>query len=109
MDQVSLLYETAHVLAVKYYVKKDLYLSVWDKKENRTVNVKGDMIVDDLGLGGSFPLPITVCGDLFVGAISPFNVIKERVKDKRLIDLLDGKSEESNPILAFYKLNSLHN
>lgn len=109
-DWIRLLYvyETTQVLSVKYYIKKDLYLSVWNKKENKVINVKGDMIVDDLGIGGSFPLPIAVCDDQFVGTINPFNVIKSRVKDKRLIDLLDSKSEEDNPILVFYSLNTLH-
>ena len=38
-----------------------------------------------------------------VGAITPFDVVKEDVQDKRLEDLLDSKSEESNPILVFYR------
>ena len=61
------------------------------------------MLVDALGLGGRFPLPIAVFGGLFVGAITPFDVVKEDVQDKRLEDLLDSKSEESNPILVFYR------
>lgn len=100
-------YETAQMLSVRYYVKRDLYLSVWNKKENKVINVKGDMIVDDLGIGGSFPLPIAVYGDRFVGIINPFDIINDRVKDKRLMDLLDSESEENNPILVFYSLNSL--
>lgn len=104
-DWIRLLYvyETNQMLVVKYYIKRDLYLSIRDKKENRTVNVKSDMIVDDLGLGGRFPLPMAVCDGLFVGAITPFDVVKEDVQDKRLEDLLDSKSEESNPILVFYR------
>lgn len=101
-------YETAQTLSIKYYIKKDLYLSIWDKKTNKVVNVKGDMIVDDLGIGGSFPLPIAVCDDLFVGVIYPFNVDKDKVKDKRLKELLDSRTEEDNPILAFYSFDSLH-
>lgn len=108
-DWIRLLYiyELPQMLAVKYYVKRDLYLSVWNKKENKTVNVKADMIADDLGFGGKFPLPIAVGNGKFVGAIQPFDVIKEEVKDKRLADLLDGTSEESNPILVFYSLKPL--
>lgn len=82
-------YETEHTLAVKYYIKKEPYLSVWNKKQNRFVNVKGDMIADDWGIGGKFPLPVTVCDDKFVGVIHPFD-----------------KSDESNPVLVFYGLNS---
>lgn len=107
-DWIRLLYvyETGQSLAVKYYIKRDLYLSVWNKEQNRLVNVKGDMIADDWGIGGKFPLPMTVCGDKFVGVILPFDIVKDKVKDEHLQDLLAGKSEESNPILVFYGLNS---
>lgn len=101
-------YEIPQILAVKYYVKKDLYLSIWDKNENKTINIKGDMIIDNLGIGGKFPLPLTVCNGKFVGVINPFDVIKDKVKDKCLVELLDGTSEEDNPILTFYSLKSLH-
>ena len=101
-------YETARTLAVKYYIKRDLYLSVWDKKEQKTVNVKSDMIVDGLGLGSCFPLPVATFNDLFVGIINPFDVTKGKIKDKCLMDLLDNTSKENNPILVFYSLNPIH-
>lgn len=95
-------YETEWALAVKYYIKRDLYLSLWNKEENRILNVKGDKIVDNWGFGGKFPLPIATCDSLFVGAVYPFDVDREKVKDERLMDLLDGHPEENNPILVFY-------
>lgn len=103
-DWIRLLYvyETEQALAVKYYIKRNLYLSIWNKKKNNVFNVQGDKIVDDFGFGGKFPLPIATCDSLFVGAIYPFDVTMERVKDKRLMDLLDGQSEENNPVLVFY-------
>ena len=106
-DWIRLLYvyELPDMLAVKYYVKRDLYLSIADKDNNKFINIKNEQIVDDLGIGGKFPLPLTVCDDRFVGAINSFDIDRNKVKDKRLLDLLDNMSDEGNPILIFYSID----
>ena len=106
-DWIRLLYvyELEEQLVVKYYIKREFYLSVWHKKTDKTMNVKSENIVDDLGMGGRFPLPVAIHQDKIIGAIYPFDVDREKVTDKRLIALLDNNPEDSNPILVFYRLN----
>ncbi len=97
-------YETESVLAVKYYIKQDFYLSYWNKHTGNTVNTKAKSIVDDLGLGDSFPLPIGIYGEKMIGVIPPFEVKNQQVKDEKLLSLLENMTEESNPVLIFYNL-----
>ena len=47
-------YENTSYLAAKYYIKKELYLSAWNKKNNHLFNTKADKVIDDLGIGDSF-------------------------------------------------------
>ena len=105
-DWIRLLYayETEKRLAVKYYIKSDFYLSIWNKEENQTVNVKSENISDDLGFGGKFPLPISTHDDQFIGVLYPFDVATDGAIDERLVNLLSDTPEDSNPILAFYDL-----
>ena len=104
-DWIRLLYvyETDDALAVKYYVKRDLYFSAYDKQEGKTFNLKADKIVDDLGIGGVFPLPLGTINNYCVSVIYPGDV--ENVSYQPLRKLLKGKSVDSNPILMFYKLD----
>jgi len=95
-------YETNNYLVIKYYIQRDFYLSVWNKQTNSTVNLKQEAIIDDIGIGAMFPLPIGICGEQFVGAIMPANIEKDAVKDTCLLNIVNDVSIEDNPILVFY-------
>lgn len=95
-------YETESNLIVKYYIKKELYLSAWNKQTGEVANVKAEDVLNDLGIGNHFPLPIGVYNNQLVGVINPFEVGRKEVKDANLVKLLKDTQEESNPILVFY-------
>lgn len=97
-------YELPQTLLVKYYIKKDFYLSIWHKDSNKIINVKADKINDNMGMGGKFPLPLTTYGNQFVGQINPANLVESNVINERLGTLSNQVSEEDNPILVFYSL-----
>lgn len=103
-DWIRLLYvyETEQEIVVKYYIKKDFYVSVCNKQTGKRVNVKVDEIVNDSKLSDYFPLPIGVCDNEIVGYINPYEIDKEMAKDKELLKLLENVQDESNPILVFY-------
>lgn len=103
-DWIRLLYvyETENILAVKYYIKRDLYLSAWDKHTNKAINVKADKITDDLGLGEKFPLPFTCIGNHFIATIDLANY--DKISHKDLKRITSHKNGDSNPILLFYQL-----
>ncbi len=105
-DWIRLLYvyETDDILLVKYYIKKDFYLSYWNKHTKKIVNTKAKSIIDDLGLGGTFPLPIGIHKEQMIGIINPFEVDIKQVKDKDLLSLLENMTEESNPLIIIYSL-----
>ena len=42
---------------------------------------KAKSIIDDLGLGGTFPLPIGIHKEQMIGIINPFEVDIKQVKD----------------------------
>lgn len=96
-------YENRAALAVKYYVQKDLYLSVWNKVSGRVANVKATAVQDDLGLGGLFPLPVGTDGDLLVGSLSLLDM-EEEVTSLELKACLKQVDKEGNPVLVFYRL-----
>lgn len=95
-------YETAQKLVVKYYIKKDLYISVCDKQTGNSINTKVNEIVNDNNIIDFFPLPIGVCDNEIVGYIDPFELDRNMIKDKKLQNLLEVGQDESNPILVFY-------
>ena len=97
-------YETEQSLLVKYYIKKDFYVSGWNKNTGRTFNVRNEDIIDDLGVGGRFPLPVGICEQQIIGALYPSEIEINKVTDSKLKPLLEGVTEESNPILVFYNL-----
>ncbi|MDM8123328.1 6-bladed beta-propeller, partial [Mediterranea massiliensis] len=97
-------YENQAALAVKYYVQKDLYLSVYNKSSGRVANVKAADVQDDLGLGGLFPMPVGTDGDLLVGSLSLLDM-KEKITSPELKACLNQVDEEGNPVLVFYDLN----
>lgn len=95
-------YETQSVLTVKYYVKRDFYCAVWDKRTGKVLNVKADRVTDDLGIGGRFPLPYGVADGHLVALLQPGEL--ENVSHSTLKQLMKGLDEDSNPILMFYDL-----
>lgn len=97
-------YETEQSLWVKYYIKKDFYLSGWNKSTGDVFNAKSEDIEDDLGMGGHFPLPIGISEQQIIGVLYPSEIEINKVTDTKLKPLLEGITEESNPILVFYNL-----
>lgn len=104
-DLIRLLYiyETAQELLVKYYIKNEFYLSVKNKHTGKTVNVKAKEIVNDLGIGNCFPLPVGLYNNDIVGCINLDVLDKTTVRENSLQKLLKDTSEEGNPLLVFYK------
>lgn len=96
-------YENRAVLAVKYYIQKDLYLSVYNKSSRRVANVKAAAVKDDLGLGGQFPLPLGTDEDLLVGSLSLLDMEEKNISPE-LKACLKQSDEEGNPVLVFYNL-----
>lgn len=98
-------YENAAALAVKYYIREDLYLSAWDKHTGRCFNIKADAVTDDLYIGGCFPLPVGVSesGGL-VGALLPQKMDKAKILNKDLKSVCPNVRDDDNPVLVFYTL-----
>lgn len=105
-DWIRLLYvyELDDALLTKYYIKRDFYLSGWNKRTHKAFNVKAENIIDDSGIGAPFPLPIGVYGQQLIGTINPYEINREKVQNKKLLSLLNNLTEESNPLLVFYKI-----
>lgn len=97
-------YETNSYLVVKYYIGQDFYVSIWDKDYDKTVNFKYDDVIDDLGIGGKFPLPIGIYEEQIIGFIHPYNIDMNEVKYSKLEEIRNNISEDDNPILCFYSL-----
>lgn len=98
-------YENFSCFAAKYYIKKDLYLSAWNKKNDTYFNVKADKVIDDLGIGGCLPLPVGVSGaEELVGSLQPHTMNRLMIKDKELLSISPSMDDEDNPILVFYTL-----
>ena len=97
-------YETYSQILVKYYIGKDFYVAGYDKKSQKSFNFKAEDVIDDVGLGGSFPLPIGVSQDKFVGILQPYEIDTALIKDPRLKELTQVISEEDNPILCIYTM-----
>ena len=98
------IYETDNDFMVKYYIKRDLYISAYDKGSGKTIHFKKDQVIDDIGIGGKIPLPIGIYENRIIGEIQPYEFDKQQVENNQLKELIDDFSEEDNPILAFYKL-----
>ena len=98
------IYETESHLVVKYYIERDLYISIWNKSSDETINFKYDNVIDDLGIGGKFPLPIGVYNNQIIGIINPYDLINEEVENIELKKIIGDISEEDNPILCFYSI-----
>lgn len=96
-------YENRAALAVKYYVQKDLYLSVYNKSSGQVANVKAAAVQDDLGLGGLFPMPVGTDEELLVGSLSLLDM-EEKIISPELKACLKQADEEGNLVLVFYNL-----
>ena len=88
---------------MKYYVQKDLYLSLYNKFSGQVANVKAAAVQDDLGLGGLFPMPVGTDEDLLVGSLSLLDM-EEKIISPELKACLKQADEEGNPVLVFYNL-----
>lgn len=98
-------YETESDLIVKYYVKKDFYIGVFDKKKNIGLNFKYTDINDDLGLGGTFPLPSGTFNNQFIGILNSFDLDKREIDNLQLKSLLEeDDTKEANPILVLFSV-----
>ncbi|WP_291530366.1 6-bladed beta-propeller [Bacteroides sp. UBA939] len=96
-------YETDKSVVVKYYIKRDRYVGVWDKSSGKTINFKCDQVIDDMGLGGKFPLPIGVYGDQIIGVMHPSDLDRTQIKDPVLDRLMKTVEDSDNPVLAIYQ------
>ncbi len=97
-------YEMKTHLVVKYYIERDFYICIWDKTTDKTINFKYDSVIDDLGIGGKFPLPIGTYNNQIVGVIYPYDLDKESIKNTALKRIIENLSAEDNPILCFYSI-----
>jgi len=97
-------YETDDLLAVKYYIKKDFYVGFWDKRTKKSTNFKYNDVEDDLGIGGKFPLPMGRYKNMLIGTIQPFDMDMNMVRQPEMKKLMQGITEESNPILVLYSV-----
>ena len=103
-DWIRLLYvyELDDALLTKYYIKRDFYLSGWNKRTHTVFNVKAENIIDDSGIGAPFPLPIGVYDQQLIGTINPYEINRKKVQDKELRSFLNNLTDESNPLLVFF-------
>jgi hypothetical protein len=99
-------YETDTHLIVKYYIKKDFYLSVYNKNSAESIHFKHASSTDDLGLGGKIPLPSGIAGNRIISEIKLHELDADKVTNPALKKLLKDKSSEDNSILALYTLKS---
>jgi len=104
------IYENINYLIVKYYIKKDFYIGIYNKAHNSVVNFKQSDVLDDIGIGGKLPLPIGIYGNQFIAQINNFETNKTKLKNKKLKESIDTLKEDSNPILMLYSIkNNLGN
>lgn len=97
-------YETETNLVVKYYIERDFYVSIWDKVKEETINFKYDDVIDDIGIGGKFPLPIGIYNNQIIGILNPYDINKKQVENIELKKITEDISGEDNPILCFYSI-----
>lgn len=100
-----ILYETDKDLIVRYFIKRDHYISFYSKESGKTIHFKEEDVIDDIGIGGKFPVPVGVYENRIIGEIQPYDFDKQQVKNNQLKEFTEGLSEEDNPILVFYKMN----
>lgn len=102
-DYIRLLYvyENSSSLAVKYYIKRDFYLSVLNKDTRRLMNMKASEVTDDMGIGGTFPLPYYAAEDgRFVGCLFGTDMTVDVTAPD--LKAVMGQTD-CNPVLVFYR------
>ncbi|ADQ79711.1 hypothetical protein Palpr_1566 [Paludibacter propionicigenes WB4] len=99
-------YENDTNLVVKYYIKKDFYMGIYNKISQEVVNFKCSTVTDDIGIGGVFPLPKGRYGNRFIAQINYSDIHKDALKDEKLKAIVKVSSEDTNPILMIYSINS---
>ncbi|MDD4569688.1 MAG: 6-bladed beta-propeller [Tepidanaerobacteraceae bacterium] len=95
-------YESASMLIVKYYMKKEVFIGIWDKINNQSLNIKSSEVIDDLGIGGKFPLPIGIFDNKYVGQINVYETNKDKINNQKLKEIIHNAVDEDNPILVLY-------
>jgi len=96
-------YELTDRLLVRYYIKKDVFIGIWQKNMNRGINIKYSDVTDDMGIGGKFPFPIGVFKDKFIGVMNTYEIDTSCVKNDQLKLQIKNISESENPILILFK------
>jgi hypothetical protein len=91
-------------LIVKYYLKKDFYVSLIKKDATGLFNFKYVLVNDDLGIGGRFPLPAGTNRNLIIGELKCHELDSEKITNRELQKLMQDKSPEDNAILALYSI-----
>ena len=91
-------YETDEHLLVKYYVKRQVLLGIYNKKKHTAINLDPEMVIDSLHLG-TFPVPIGFNHNEFIGQLTLDIQQKNRIMIPELQKLMADYSEDSNPIL----------
>jgi hypothetical protein len=97
-------YETLEYLQVRYYVKKETGISIYNKRTGKAKNFNRLSVVDDIGIGGLCPIPKATYKDKFIGFIHSHEIKPEMVKDENLKNMLQEDYKEDNPILILYSL-----
>ena len=98
------IYDTPDNLTTKYYMKKELYISSINKKSLMSFNINKDKIVDDMGFGGLFPLPVGTIENTYIGIIDPSQIDMNNISNDKLNKLLLDKSPDDNPVIVLYKM-----
>ena len=62
-------YETDEHLLVKYYVKRQVLLGIYNKKKHTAINLDPEMVIDSLHLR-TFPVPIGFNHNEFIGQLT---------------------------------------
>ena len=96
--------ETDMDLTVKYFIKGDLYICSYNKVSGQTIHFKYYQIIDDIGIGGQFPVPVGKYENRIIGEIRPSYFDRQQVKNSQLKELTEELTEEDNPILVFYNM-----
>jgi hypothetical protein len=98
-------FENTNAMLVKYYVRKELFLALWDKKNSIYKNCKLLNITDDLGFGGKMPTPIGKYENKFVAQLTIPDIDTKKVTDSDLNTILSDTKSDDNPILMLFTAN----
>ena len=109
-DWIRLLYvyETDDILLVKYYIKKDFYLSYWNKNTKKIVNTKAKSIIVILTISsliiGGFVWTYSV---LQTGGMIENRYANKDARGREKFDKLGGREEIANTELIMFLENFL--